>query len=86
MQKMVWWQIVLGVVLIIASIIIIALIMLQESRQGGLSGAISGGGADSFLGKGKSRSREATLARFTKVIAVIFCIVTLITSLLFYFL
>ena len=47
-----WYHYVLGAVLFIASIIIVVLVMLQQSKQAGLSGAIAGG-ADTFFGKNK---------------------------------
>ncbi len=45
------WEIIIGVVLIIFSLLIICVVLLQEGRQANL-GAVSGA-ADSFLDKGK---------------------------------
>lgn len=66
-----WIQWVIGAVVIIASLVIIAVVLLQQGRRSGISGAISGG-ADSFLSKSKARTFDAALARWTKWIAVIF--------------
>ena len=48
-----WYEIVLGIVLIITSLALIAIVLFQESRSAGLSGAIAGG-AETFLGKNNS--------------------------------
>ncbi len=69
-------KIIVGVIHILLSIAIIALILLQSGKQAGLSGAI-GGAADSFFGKNKGRTFDAMLARFTKVCAVGFLITSL---------
>jgi len=77
-------QYVLSILSIIVSIVIIVLVCLQESKQKGLSGAISGG-ADTFFGKNKSRTMEAKLSFLTKVFGVIFFILALVSALLFLF-
>lgn len=61
-------EIILGIVLIVFSIAIIAVVLLQEGHQQNL-GAISGG-ADTFLSKNKARSIDSFLERWTKIIAV----------------
>ena len=57
--------------------------MLQESKQQGL-GAI-GGAADSFFGKNKGKTMDAQLAKFTKLLGVVFFILALVASLLVLF-
>ena len=64
------WEIIIGIVLILFSLIIIAVVLLQEGRQANL-GAISGA-ADTFLDKGKARTLDARLAKWTKFISVAF--------------
>ena len=76
-------QYVLAIVIILVSIAIIALVMLQESKQQGL-GAI-GGAADSFFGKNKGKTMDAKLVKFTKLIGAIFFVLALIASLLVLF-
>ena len=61
-------EIILGIVLIVFSIAIIAVVLLQEGHQQNL-GAISGG-ADTFLSKNKARSIDSFLERWTKIISV----------------
>ena len=53
-------EIILGIVLILLSVAIIVLVLLQESKSAGLSGAIAGG-AETFFGKNKSRTMESKL-------------------------
>ncbi len=76
-------QYVLAIVIILVSIALIALVMLQESKQQGL-GAI-GGAADSFFGKNKGKTMDAKLVKFTKLIGAIFFVLALIASLLVLF-
>ncbi len=64
------FEIIIGIVLIIFSIVIIGVVLLQEGRQAGI-GAITGA-ADSFLDKGKARTLDALLGKWTKVIAIAF--------------
>ena len=64
------WEIIIGSVLIVFSLLIIAVVLLQEGRQANL-GSIAGA-ADSFMEKGKARTMDALLAKWTKVIAITF--------------
>ena len=75
--KMLWYDYVLGALLIIFALIIIAVVLLQEGRRKGISGVISGG-ADTFLSKGKAKAVDAVLARWTKYIALIFMVLVVI--------
>lgn len=72
-------EIILGVILIILSLIIIGVVLLQEGRQANL-GAISGA-ADTFLEKGKARTLDAILAKWTKVIAISFFVLVFVAML-----
>ena len=73
-------DIVMGIILIIFSIVIIAVVLLQEGRQANI-GAISGA-ADSFLDKGKARTLDAILAKWTKIIAGVFFMLVLVAMLI----
>lgn len=77
-------EIVLGILLIVASLAIIVIVLMQKSREGGLSGAIAGG-SDTFFGKNKSRTKEAILARVTKYIAIVFFVLCFAATLLLLF-
>ena len=49
------------VLILLSSIIVIACVCAQQSKSGGLSGAISGGASESAWSQGKGRSYEALL-------------------------
>lgn len=68
-------EIVSGAILVLAAVIIIAFVLLQEPKGRGLSGAIMGGSAD-MMGA-RSASNEAKMANLTKVFGVIFAVVCL---------
>ena len=75
---------VFGANLIILADFLIIVVLLQESRSAGLSGAISGG-ADTFFGKSKSRTMEQKLVKLTKISAIVFFILTLGITIFFMF-
>lgn len=77
-------QYVLAILIIIVSVIIVALVMLQESKQQGLSGAIAGA-ADTFFGKNKGRTQEAQLVKFTKIAGTVFFVLALASALIVLF-
>ncbi|MGN0573846.1 MAG: preprotein translocase subunit SecG [Acutalibacteraceae bacterium] len=81
---MAWYEIVLGIVLILTSLLIIAVVLMQESRTQGLSGAIAGG-ADTFLGKSKGRTIDQKLGKITKICAIIFFVLSLVSTLVVLF-
>lgn len=71
---------VVSAVLMVLALIIIILVLFQQSDDDGLSGAISGSssmGYDSYLGKNEGRTTGAKLAKFTKIIAVVFFLLVL---------
>jgi preprotein translocase subunit SecG len=57
--------------LLIASIILVASVLLQQGNSAGLSGSI-GGGAEQLFGKKKGRGYESILSKVTVVGAIIF--------------
>ena len=81
---MLWYHYLFGAVLIIASIIIVAVVLMQEGRSQNLSGAIAGG-AETFLGKSKGRTIEAKLEKITKWLIIVFFVFVLAAFLVFLF-
>ena len=73
-------EIAIGVMLIILSVVIIAVILLQEGRQANL-GAIQGA-SESFLDRGKARTLDAILSKWTKIIVFSFFILVFIGMLI----
>ena len=76
-------EIVFGIVLMLFAIAIIIVVLLQEGSQKNL-GVVTGG-ADTFLSKNKARSVDAFLSRWTKVIAIGFFVLVIVTNFLMYF-
>ena len=73
-------QLALTVVQVVLSLILVAVVMLQSGKSAGLSGAIAGG-ADTFLSKNKAKSLDAKLARWTKWVAIVWVVLTLVLCL-----
>lgn len=67
------------ILLIIASIGLIAVVLLQKGKSAGLSGAISGG-AEHLFGKTKARGLDLFLQRMTIGFAVSFFILSLVVA------
>ncbi len=81
---MLWYEILLGIVLIVTSIALVAIVLTQEGKSAGLSGAIAGG-AETFLGKKKSKTIEQTLVKITKILAGVFFVLSLLANLIVLF-
>ncbi len=77
------WGYILGALLIIASLVMIIVIILQEGNTQGL-GVVSGG-ADTFFSKNKARSIDAMLSKATKWVALGFVVVVLALNIIAYF-
>lgn len=73
---------VLTVVFMIVSFIITVVILLQEGKQAGLTGAISGA-AESYWGKNKGRSMEGKLEKITKICIVLFFVISIVLNMEF---
>ncbi len=72
-------EVVVRIFLIIASLILIASILLQSGKSAGMSGEITGG-AESIWGKNKGRSYEGKLEKATAAAAIIFVVASLILA------
>ena len=75
-------RVVLMAIFILVCICLSVVVLMQESKQNGLSGAISGA-ADTYWGKNKGRSMEGKLVTFTKILAVLFVIIAIILNINF---
>ncbi len=72
-----------GILLIVYIIVCVALsivVLLQEGKQAGLTGAISGA-AETYWGKNKGRSMEGGLILATRILAVLFIVISLLLNL-----
>ena len=68
------------VVFIIVCIFLTVVILLQEGKQAGLTGAISGA-AESYWGKNKGRSMEGVLVKVTRVGVILFLVLAAVLDL-----
>ena len=74
-----------GILLILYIIDCIALtvvVLMQEGKQAGLTGAISGA-AESYWGKNKGRSMEGGLVKATTVMGILFFVLAVVLNLNF---
>ena len=69
------FEYIIGAILIVFSLLIVFVVLLQEGRQHNV-GVISGA-ADTFLDKGAAKTWDMRLAKYTKVIAIVFFVLVL---------
>ena len=69
-------KIILTVLEVIASVALIAVVLLQSGKESGLSGAIAGNN-DSYMNKSKMGGLDKKLAKATKWIALAWILLTL---------
>ena len=67
----------ISILLLIDCIALIGIVLLQQGKSAGLSGAISGA-AESYFGKNKARTMEGKFERITKILAACFIILALV--------
>ena len=67
------------ILFVLICIALIVVILMQESKTSGLSGAINGV-ADTYWGKNKGRSMEGTLVKVTKYLAISFIVIAAILN------
>ena len=72
-------KIILTVIFIIISIALTVIILMQEGKSAGL-GAIAGA-ADTYWGKNKGRSMEGRLVTGTKILVVLFVVISAVLNL-----
>lgn len=72
-------RIVITVIFILICIALVVLVLMQEGKSAGL-GSISGA-AETYWGKNKGRSMEGRLVTITKVLAVLFMVISAILNL-----
>lgn len=70
---------ILLIVYILICVALSVVVIMQEGKQAGLSGAI-GGAADSYWGKNKGRSMEGNLEKATKYLAIAFIILSIVLN------
>ena len=71
---------ILLLVYILVCCVLTVIVLMQEGKQAGLTGAISGA-AETYWGKNKGRSMEGGLELATRILAVVFVVLSLILNL-----
>ena len=74
-------KIILTVLEVIASVALIAVVLVQSGKEAGLSGALAGNN-ESYMSKSKMGGLDKMLAKATKWIALAWIVLTLILSLI----
>ncbi len=72
-------KLILTILFFIDCIVLTVVVLMQEGKQQGL-GAIAGG-ADTYWGRNKGRSMEGALIRATRIMAVLFFVITIVLNL-----
>lgn len=74
-------EIIGGIVLLLSTVLIIFLCLMQDQKQDqNMTSAITGGTYDSAFSKNEGNTKEAILKRWTKWLAIVFFIVTLVVT------
>lgn len=72
------FEIIGGILLILTCLISIILCLLQDTKQQqNMTAAITGGANDSFYEKNEGRTKEAILRKITKVLLIVFFVLTI---------
>ncbi len=74
-------RIILTIIYVLVCIALTVIVLMQEGKSAGL-GAISGA-ADTYWGQNKGRSMEGGLVKVTKILAVLFFVLSLVLSMNF---
>jgi len=69
----------LTILLLLNALALIVVIILQQGKSAGLSGAIAGG-AEQLLGKQKARGIDGLLHNLTRILAATFMILTVLVA------
>ena len=73
-------EVILNILLIIASLVMIVTVLLQSSDSDGMSALT--GGSETFIGKNKNATLEGKLALATKISAGVFVVLALLQLIL----
>ena len=70
----------LKIVYLVDCLLLVGIVLLQQGKVSGLSGAIAGAG-ETYWGKNKARSMEGGLHKATVVIATLFIVLSVVLNL-----
>ena len=74
---------ILTVVYFIIAIAMIILALIQTKEDGGLSSTITGSSTNNFYEKNKARTKEGKQKRWTKILSIVFAIITIVLGILY---
>ena len=75
-------KVILGIFYMLICLVLISIILKQESKGDGLSSVITGENSESFFSKNKGLSKERFLSKLTVVLSVFFAVVAIVLSVL----
>lgn len=70
---------VLSIVYILVCVAIVIVVLMQESKNQGLSGAIAGG-ASTYWSKNKGRTKEGMLNKLTIILGIVFIVLSIVLN------
>ncbi len=76
-------KLVCTIVHILVSVCLIAVVLMQNGKDAGLSGTIAGSNADSFFGKNRGRTLNGVLEKLTAILAVVFIVLSVVLAVVF---
>ncbi len=71
------FEIVSAIILLVACVVLVILVMLQENKDQ-MSQTLTGGINESYLGRNSGRTLDAILAKITKYAAIVFFALTIL--------
>ena len=69
----------LTILFVIVSLALVVLVLMQEGKSAGLTGAINGM-ADTYWGKNKGRSLEGKLVKITRILVIVFFVLAIVLN------
>ena len=78
-------EIISDIVLLVSCVIINFVIMLQESKQANGLNALDGGASETYVSRYSAKTKEKFYAKLTRILAIIFFVVSLIVDLVIKF-
>lgn len=71
---------ILTIIYILVCVALVVIVLMQEGKQAGLAGSISGA-AETYWGKNKGRSMEGALEKATRFLCIAFILLSVILNL-----
>ena len=74
---------ILTVIYFIVALAVIILATIQSKDDAGLSSTITGSSTNNFYEKNKARTKEGKQKRWTKILSIVFAIITIVLGILY---